>query len=287
MSGNEAHSIDSSSSSPGAILKRCREYHDISLQEAEEATKIGANYLQALEEDQISQFGSPAYLKGFLRIYATYLGLNPEDMIRLFDKLYAPSSQSDLHTGTPAPNDSPRTKKRFPLQKLIMPSVLLVLLLISSMFISRSNTQNRPAPLPAATPIPSVPNPLQPGRSSARQSAAPLSQTPSSAPSSPESEQQYQPVTKAQQPAEQTKGFIVRMKVTQSGTLTVNIDGATSQAYDLVVGDAIEWKAARTITLELSNAGGVEAELNGKPLKSFGPAGKPAVVVLDIEGVRP
>ena len=56
---------DPSAPSPGAILKRCREYHNLSLEDAEESTKIGANYLLALEEDQVSQFSSLAYLKGF------------------------------------------------------------------------------------------------------------------------------------------------------------------------------------------------------------------------------
>ena len=85
---------------------------------------------------------------------------------------------------------------------------------------------------------------------------------------------------------ESARGFVVRLKVTQSGTLKVTIDGSTSQDYELVVGDSIEWKADRTLSLELSNAGGVEAELNGRPLKLFGQSGKPATVVLDSEGIR-
>jgi hypothetical protein len=86
--------------------------------------------------------------------------------------------------------------------------------------------------------------------------------------------------------AENARGFVVRLKVTQSGTLTVTIDGSSSQAYDLVVGDSIEWKADRDISLELSNAGGVEAELDGRQLKPFGQSGKPATVVIDSEGIR-
>jgi hypothetical protein len=88
-------------------------------------------------------------------------------------------------------------------------------------------------------------------------------------------------------PPETANGFIVRMKVTQSGTLTVTIDGSTSQGYDLVVGDSIEWKADRNITLELSNSGGVEVELNGRQVKPFGQPGKPAVIVLDANGIKP
>ena len=76
------------------------------------------------------------------------------------------------------------------------------------------------------------------------------------------------------------------MKVSQNGTLNVTIDGGQSQTYDLTVGDAIEWKAEKNIALELSNAGGVEVEINGKALRPLGPAGKPVSIVLDANGVQ-
>lgn len=277
--------VDSSATSPGAILKRCREYHELTLEEAQESTKIGANYLAALEENQISQFSSLAYLKGFLRIYATYLGLNPDDMIRLYEKLYSPDSGGAVRCArTTGVGDPPR--KKFPLQKLAMPAVILVLILITASIINRSPSspvrQNQSASAtapPAATPV------LQ-TRSSARRSG------PSKIPDENIVEQKRgDSLPIAQSPgqkaaAESTKDFVVRLKVTQSGTLTVTIDGSASQAYDLVVGDSIEWKAGRTISLELSNAGGVETELNGRQLKPFGQSGKPATIVLDSEGIR-
>lgn len=286
MSELDTHTIDPSATSPGAILKRCREYHEISLKEAEETTKIGANYLKALEEDQIGQFASLAYLKGFLRIYATYLGLNPDDMIRLYDKLYITGSTPNGQKGGNAGSSEPPPRKKFPLQKLVMPAVLLVLILVTAAIINRSPStplrQNQAAPVAAPPAAPTI----QPILSSAKQ--------PSPAKKSEEdiSDQQRPdslPAVKSRTvppAAENAKGFIVRMKVTQGGTLTVTIDGSTSQDYELVAGDSIEWKADRSITLELSNSGGVEVELNGKQLKPFGQPGKPAVVELDAEGVR-
>jgi cytoskeletal protein RodZ len=278
---------DPSATSPGAILKRCREYHDLSLEEAEESTKIGANYLMALEEDQIGQFSSMAYLKGFLRIYATYLGLNPDDMIRLYEKLYSTGSGVGEHTAGTAGVGDTIPRKKFPLQKLAMPAVILALILITATFINRSPSapvrQNQPASLttPAAAP------PVQQPQSSVRPSGP--AKTPNGSPVE-QKRGDSPPVAQsgAQKPStESSKGFVVRLKVTQSGTLTVTIDGSTSQAYDLAVGDSIEWKADRTITLELSNAGGVETELNGRQLKPLGQSGKPATVVLDSEGIRP
>ena len=283
MSEIDTHTIDTSAS-PGAILKRCREYHEISLDEAEEATKIGTNYLQALEEDQIGQFASVAYLKGFLRIYTTYLGLNPDDMIRLFDKLYISGSTQVEHKKS---TGEPPIRKKFPLQKLAMPAVLLILILITATFINRSPStplrQSKPIPAEAPIAAPAV----QTIHSSAKKPP------PSKIVEEADTTQQRNDAIPATQnkiqptPMESAKGFIVRMKVTQGGTLTVTIDGSTSQGYDLIAGDSIEWKADRSITLELSNSDGVEVELNGRQLKSFGQPGKSAVVVLDAEGIRP
>jgi cytoskeleton protein RodZ len=282
----EKNIADSSAASPGAILKRCREYHDLSLEEAEESTKIGANYLLALEEDQVSQFSSLAYLKGFLRIYATYLGLNPDDMIRLYEKLYSTGSAGGYPATSTAGGGDPAPRKKFPLQKLAMPAVILALILITAAIINRSSSPPVRQNQPASATIPAAPPPVQQTRSSARQPG------PKDTPEEAIIEQKRSeslPTAQygVQKPStENTRGFVVRLKVTQSGTLKVTIDGSTSQDYDLVVGDSIEWKADRTLSLELSNAGGVEAELNGRQLKLLGQPGKPATVVLDSEGIR-
>jgi cytoskeletal protein RodZ len=286
LSEIDTHTIDPSASSPGAILKRCREYHEISLEEAEEATKIGANYLQALEEDQTGQFASQAYLKGFLRIYTTYLGLNPDDMIRLYDKLYTSASMPGVQKSNATGTGGRPPRKKIPLQKLVMPAILLVLILITASIINHAPSNPMPQSKPAAVVAPiSIPA-VQPTRSSATvpstvkkvEEAVVVQQRPDALPAV---------LNKIQPPpSESSKGFIVRMKVVQSGTLMVTIDGSASQGYDLIIGDSIEWKADRSITLELSNSGGVEVELNGKQLKSFGHPGTPAVVVLDAEGVR-
>jgi len=282
----EKNMTDPAATSPGAILKRCREYHDLSLEEAEESTKIGANYLMALEEDQVGQFSSLAYLKGFLRIYATYLGLNPDDMIRLYEKLYsAGSGGGNQSTGTAGVNDPP-PRKKFPFQKLVMPVVILVMILITATVINRSPSTpvRQKQPVPDTAPI-AAPPIQQPHSSGGQTGPAKMpdktivEQTRGDAlPSDQNGVQKTLP--------ENTRGFVVRLKITQSGTLTVTIDGSISQEYDLAVGDSIEWKADRTITLELSNAGGVEAELNGRQLKPFGQPGKPTTVVLDSEGIR-
>lgn len=295
MSETVPHNEDSSPSTLGTVLRRCREYHGISLDEAAEATKMGKNYLLALENEITKEFANQAYLKGFLRIYATYLGLNPDDMIRMYDKQQAQGSavSATTHQKTAA-RDAEIPKKRISLQKLALPAFLLLLIIITASIINRSEAppkREQPSPqvsqtqpVPAAAPQPAV----LPPRSSAQAPPPPQKTEKKPVPAeqlkdTPSGDQG----SATSQPAEQSKSFIARMKVSQNGTLSVTIDGAVSQTYDLMAGDAIEWKAEKNIALELSNAGGVEVEINGKPLKSLGPAGKPVSIMLDANGVRP
>ena len=287
MSENDSHNVDTTISSPGAILKRCREYHGSSLEEAAEATKVGANYLRALEDDQIREFANLAYLKGFLRIYATHLGLNPDDMSKLYERLYKQPGTPENGRSDTGGDDRPDRRRRFPWQKLALPAFLLMLMIITSAILSRSPApppQPSPHPGVVAAPVPAV----QPVRSSVRppppaeKSNKELAQTKAAGHEEavPEQGGSLKPS------AEPARGFILRMKVTQNGTLAVTIDGVSAQNYDLTSGDIIEWKADKTIALELSNAGGVDTELNGKPLKPFGPVDAPIYVVLDANGVK-
>lgn len=93
MSDSDSSLPETLGGSPGAILRRCREFHGITLEETSETTKIGISYLKALEDDQIREFANQAYLKGFLRIYATFLGLNSDDIARMYAKLFGVQSE--------------------------------------------------------------------------------------------------------------------------------------------------------------------------------------------------
>lgn len=286
MSENLTENQDYSTSSPGAILKRCREFHRISIDEAAEATKIGENYLTALENDSIRDFANIAYLKGFLRIYSNYLSLNADDMVRLFERLYEPSGNLKSSSNSLDSDKISKRRKWLSWQKLAMPAVLLLLLIITSVVINRTSA-------PVATPQKEVQMPaqsavIQPILSSATKPIDKGLVKETLVVQAPVKKEEVLVEHKEAPKAvvEQPKSFFVRMKVLHNSKLAVTIDGATTQSYDLSSGDIIEWKASNSIALELSNAGAVEAELNGKPLKSFGSTGKSAYVVIGTDGVK-
>ena len=81
---------------PGERLKQARLERGISLEEAEKATKIRRAYLAALEEEDFDRLPSAIYAKGFLQVYARYLGLNIEEILGLFPMLEAPTKMRPL-----------------------------------------------------------------------------------------------------------------------------------------------------------------------------------------------
>ncbi len=64
----------------GARLKQVREQRHITLQQASETTKIRTQFLQALENNDLSGISSSAQARGFLRLYGEFLGLNIADL---------------------------------------------------------------------------------------------------------------------------------------------------------------------------------------------------------------
>ncbi len=69
----------------GSTLRQARERRQIGLDQAESETKIRSRYLRALEDEDFNVLPGPTYVKGFLRTYADYLGLDG----RLFADEYA------------------------------------------------------------------------------------------------------------------------------------------------------------------------------------------------------
>jgi cytoskeletal protein RodZ len=66
----------------GERLAAARERKGVDLQRAERDTKIRIRYLAALERGDFRDLPGAVYTKGFLRNYAIYLGLDPEDVLR-------------------------------------------------------------------------------------------------------------------------------------------------------------------------------------------------------------
>ena len=69
----------------GERLRAAREARNLSLAEAAAATSIRFNHLQELEDDHPEVFSSGVQARGFLRLYASFLNLNANELIALWN----------------------------------------------------------------------------------------------------------------------------------------------------------------------------------------------------------
>ena len=74
----------------GEKLRCAREKSNYSIEQIARDTHISKRYLRALENEDFSVFPGETYLKGFLRNYSEYLGLNPEEMVSIYKNMMIP-----------------------------------------------------------------------------------------------------------------------------------------------------------------------------------------------------
>jgi cytoskeleton protein RodZ len=297
----------------GERLRNAREARGLSLDEVEAGTRIRRRYLEALEAEAFAQIPGPAYVKGFVRTYATYLGFSPEDLASLSPEVAEEISIS------PAPavevRITPVTRRSSTRQILLGIGLVVVIGVALVGYIlygqvrqfattrpSGPSVSHRPAstparvpgaagsltpPSPPAPPLPSLgpvspPRlPASPGAAAAPSSPAPSkpSERPPGGSPSPES-----PPPGPSQGTQRAPGgaivFTGPLEVVAVATdrawLRVVADGAVVFEGYMSAGMRQAWEARRQITLKVGNASGLDVSVNGQPL---GPLGNPGDVV--------
>lgn len=256
--------------SAGAILRCVRENRDLSLEDVAKVTRISKGYLAALEEDNISRLPSEVYARGFLRVYAQFLGIEEHTVLDRYPYAAPSDPQSDEPKADMNESDGAARSfadhRRWP---WYLGFCIIVAAGILFLGVHHGGYQRKEA-TPGALPL--VMNPVS---SSLKMDDAHLPEK-----KTLEDTPREIPESQHRHPVSRVQGIVLKMKALEDGFLAVTIDDMISQHYDLKAGDVIEWKAEESFSLDLDNAGGVEAELNGKILKPFGEKGMSAHVVL-------
>src|ERR1700684_4362974 len=69
----------------GDRFRAAREARGLSLSDCSEHVRIRSVYLAAIEDDNWNAIGAAVYVRGFLRTYARFLGLDPEEVVADFN----------------------------------------------------------------------------------------------------------------------------------------------------------------------------------------------------------
>ena len=121
-------------SSIGNILRTERETQGRTLTEVSKAVYIKTKYLSALEEENFAVIPGEVYVKGFIRAYASYLGLDGEELVAQYD---GPSAPVLLQKEAPTAVESGKGRRRrrrktvsWPEITIIVGVILFILLII-------------------------------------------------------------------------------------------------------------------------------------------------------------
>lgn len=288
---------DDSTRSLGNWLKQRREELGLTLDQAQTETRIRAAYLKALEADDFSALPDPTVGRGFLRNYASYLGLDPLQAVARFSEKVAPPEKVTF----PAPAD-PQNPFRVgafvpvPLHEMpgfirrrgwILGIVALVLGVgvflvlwywpqITALFSAGSPDQ---ADLVAAlTPGPTATLTLSPPPADTTvPSVATATQGPAAsatATSRPAWTATARPTATTITPS--CPGICLSLTFRDLSWFQVTIDGIRTDSLELRAGDTRSYTATYEIALRIGNASGVSVTVNGMDL---GPLGGPTEVV--------
>jgi cytoskeleton protein RodZ len=152
----------------GRALRVARQRLGKSLEHASRETRVRADYLEALEQERFEALGDDVYVRGFLRSYAKYLGLNHDKVITVYERT----------SGRPTPSPAPverapgvgpteavvLTERRRPSWLLAAGAAVIALSAAAAVgLLSRSTAVPEPAPRSAPPLVPVLPKTVQVG----------------------------------------------------------------------------------------------------------------------------
>jgi cytoskeleton protein RodZ len=257
----------------GQELKKERESRNISLDEMASSTKIVGRYLVALEEDRLDTMPGGFFVKGIIRSYAKYLGLDENSVLEKYKEagvLEEPAGSPFVGEGPPRAFEGK--------SKIIIWAVVataIVILLVALIFLWRSG---RPRP---AAPPPQVLTAL----SQAQPSSSPVTKKPDAAPSQkPASENASGPASGVASPPTSVppsqpapvewKGLTLDISFQEETWIQIYADGAFKVGGLFPAGQKARVQAEKEILVYVGNAGGMTFLLNGSPGKMLGRSGE-------------
>jgi hypothetical protein len=113
----------------GSSLREARHRRGIEIAQAEQATKIRGKYLRALEDEQFALLPAETYVKGFLRTYAEYLGLDGQIYVDEYDSRFVAGTAASLRARRSRPRHDRRLETVVVLVVLAAITILTVVLI--------------------------------------------------------------------------------------------------------------------------------------------------------------
>ncbi len=235
----------------GPSFREKREEKGWSVEEVAQRTKIRGRYIRAMEEENFDAFPAGFYTRGFLRSYADHLGLDPDEVIRVYEqRVEAPDEDGEEER---SPDDTTRNGFYW-LSLGGVAAVALVLVFFRFAWIHPGQAQVEPA----------APN---------------VARSPGVAPSGDAG-----PHTIPLQ--NQPDKLKLRVVALEKTWIFVIFDGLEKREMMLQAGEEVQWEAEDTILVRLGNAAGIRLYYRGDPIPKLGEPGEVTDKIITLEGNR-
>jgi cytoskeletal protein RodZ len=233
----------------GQELKRQRESRNISLEEMASSTKIVGRYLEALEQDKFDAMPGGFFVKGILRTYARYVGLDEGEVLEKYREAGVLDEPAKARSAWPDSSPAFPDKPRPTVWVLVIAAIIIFV--VALIFLGRSRRPRVSAPSPLTTKT--LPQ------------AQAISPPPAEKP----------PAEPVKEEKEEWKGLTMDITFQEETWIQLHTDGALKIHGLYQPGEKVRAQADKEILIDvLGNAGGLTFLLNGKPGKILGRTGE-------------
>jgi cytoskeleton protein RodZ len=233
----------------GEELRAAREARNLSLSDVSERLHIRTVYLQSLEEEDWAAIAAPVYVRGFLRTYARFLGLDPEAVVARFNEAVP------VQQGSTAQVRLVGAARRGPSPWLWLAAAVAVVLLVYVGYNYYELQQEQAATTvrPAAEPQTARTAPL-PGAGASRRLAA------------------VPPAAHSTSATGEAGRKVLALKLVQRSWLRIAVDGQVPMEGIYPAGTERVFHG-KSVTVRAGNAAGVDVAVNGRDLGTLGAPG--------------
>ena len=227
----------------GERFRAAREGRGLSLSDVAEQIRIRSVYLAAIEEENWNAIGVPVYVRGFLRTYARFVGIDPEEAVAAFNRTQPQPPPQAGAAREAAEGDSTRARQGSPLIWIAAAvAVVLIAFVVYNELTMRRPVTDATVAVAGATASPSA-------AASATPTPAPKPQT---------------------GPADGANSLALVLSA--PSWLRVTVDGSVSMEGTFPAGTSKTFHGKNAL-VRIGNAGGVEVYVDGKDVGKLGKSG--------------
>ncbi len=232
----------------GAVLRQAREKKGLTLERLSALTRVTRPILKAIEQNDRDAIPPRPYGRGFVRIYASEVGLDPEQVVRDFFSQFAPRLETPPgpeEPSSPQPDVYPGDRRApRPLALMLTWGIAAALaVIIGGWGLQRTEPRESVGTSGDSTP---------PAAGTAGRTAPPP------APSR----------------ASDTAGVTITLEATAPSWVSASVDGRRIVYRTLQAGEREVLRARREITIRTGDAGALRWQIDGGPVSAMGTAGQ-------------